>query len=148
LLVVVARPADPETRARRVVASSPHHLSPLGTTDLFTITRVWRADPTRGTAAQEDRFRITLDRNVPWDGSHGGAGWVHLLKFTPTPPGVSMKKVAAGGDGGEDPDASVSEYEFVAPCANRGRCDDAAGTCDCFAGYTGDDCTVLNALAI
>ena len=59
-----------------------------------------------------------------------------------------MKKVAAGGDGGEDPDASVSEYEFVAPCANRGRCDDAAGTCDCFAGYTGDDCTVLNALAI
>jgi len=36
---------------------------------------------------------------------------------------------------------------YVGPCATRGICDHATGTCQCFHGYTNDDCSVLNALA-
>jgi len=34
-------------------------------------------------------------------------------------------------------------YEYVAPCANRGICDSESGTCDCFTGYTGDNCATM-----
>jgi hypothetical protein len=44
--------------------------------------------------------------------------------------------------------ATASTYEYVAPCANRGICDRSAGTCNCFAGYTSDDCSEQSSLAI
>jgi len=36
---------------------------------------------------------------------------------------------------------------YVGPCSQRGICDGTTGVCGCFAGYTGDDCSVMNALA-
>lgn len=36
---------------------------------------------------------------------------------------------------------------YVGPCSTRGICDSGTGTCQCFHGYTNDDCGVLNALA-
>jgi len=38
-------------------------------------------------------------------------------------------------------------YNYVGPCSNRGICDSATGTCACFAGYTSDNCGVMNSLA-
>lgn len=38
-------------------------------------------------------------------------------------------------------------YNYVAQCSNRGICDTATGTCQCFAGYTGDNCGLQDALA-
>ena len=41
--------------------------------------------------------------------------------------------------------ASAESYEYVAPCSGRGLCNE--GNCECFAGYTGDNCNLQSALA-
>ena len=41
-----------------------------------------------------------------------------------------------------------SSYEYVAECSNRGLCDTDAGVCDCFPGYTNDNCDTQSSLAV
>lgn len=41
-----------------------------------------------------------------------------------------------------------STYEYVAECSNRGICDTSSGICDCFGGYTSDDCSTQSSLAV
>ena len=43
---------------------------------------------------------------------------------------------------------STSTYQYVAPCANRGLCNTDSGMCECFPGYTDDNCAVQNSLAL
>jgi len=38
-------------------------------------------------------------------------------------------------------------YQYVSQCANRGTCDSSSGICNCFAGYTNDNCDTQNMLA-
>eukprot|EP01041_Mallomonas_annulata_P009445 gene9445-19621_t len=44
--------------------------------------------------------------------------------------------------------SSSSTYEYVAPCANRGICNEAEGVCQCFPGYSHDDCSQQNSLHV
>merc|ERR1719231_741252 len=39
------------------------------TSDLYTITKIWKSEETKDTATFEDKFRITVDKNVNWDAS-------------------------------------------------------------------------------
>lgn len=44
--------------------------------------------------------------------------------------------------------AVASSYEYVAQCSNRGICDTESGTCQCFPGYTDDNCATQSSLAV
>jgi len=43
---------------------------------------------------------------------------------------------------------ATSSYEYVAQCSNRGMCNANTGLCECFKGYSGDDCHEQNVLAM
>jgi len=44
--------------------------------------------------------------------------------------------------------AQASTYTYVAPCSNRGICDNSAGVCSCFPGYTNDNCDTQSSLHV
>merc|ERR1711918_78693 len=117
--------------------------------DLYTITKIYKEDPSATTFNKigfEDRYRIVLDKNIPFAGttpttstatatatvgSFGmkadavNVGVVGLFKFTP---------------------ATTGNYEFVSQCSGRGSCVD--GACECFKGYTKDDCGTQSTNAV
>jgi hypothetical protein len=112
--------------------------------DLYTISKIYKHPPTSTTftlSGHEDRFRIVLDKNIPFAGTtttssttsgEFGArtgvtnvGIVNLFKFSP---------------------ATTGNYEFVSECSNRGSCVD--GVCECYKGYTNDDCATQSAYAV
>merc|ERR1711988_714020 len=88
------------------------------TTDLYTITKIWKAEETSKTATFEDKYRITVDKSINWDGSEvadpdgdlvKNTGYVQILKFTP---------------------ASTGTYTYVSPCSNRGLCNGDDAVCE------------------
>merc|ERR1712005_16131 len=106
------------------------------TSDLYTITKIWKAEETSKTATFEDKFRITVDKNINWDGSVvadpdgdsvKNTGYVQILKFTP---------------------ASTGSFTYVSPCSNRGLCNGDDAICECFKGYTNDNCDTQSSLAV
>jgi len=44
--------------------------------------------------------------------------------------------------------ATASTYNYVSQCSNRGICNTATGTCQCFPGYTNDDCSIQNSISL
>ena len=39
-------------------------------------------------------------------------------------------------------------YNYIGECSNKGICDYINGLCQCFEGFTGDNCNIQNSLAI
>merc|ERR1711898_55659 len=106
------------------------------TTDLYTITKIWKSEETSRTSIFEDKFRITVDKNINWDGSNiadpdgdgtTNTGYVQILKFTP---------------------ASTGTFTYVSQCSNRGICNSDDALCECFKGYTNDNCDTQSSLAV
>jgi len=109
--------------------------------NLYTISKIYKEDPTETTFIREDRFRIVLDKNLPFPGTtlstvtgtvqyasmdnSTKTGVVNLFKFSP---------------------ATTGNYDFVTQCSNRGTCDE--GLCECFKGYTNDNCDTQSSLAV
>ena len=120
------------------------------TTDLYTITKIWKSEETLQTSrlatpgdlsswistTKEDKFRITVDKSINWDGSElsdpdgngiADTGYVQIVKFTP---------------------ASTGSYTYVSQCSNRGLCNGDDALCECFKGYTNDNCDTQSSLAV
>jgi len=107
--------------------------------NLYTIQKIYKEDPTETTFFVEDRFRIVVDKNLPFPGNtlahvanlkasmdnETSIGVVNLFKFSP---------------------ATTGNYDFVSQCSNRGTCDE--GLCECFKGYTNDNCDTQSSLAV
>merc|ERR1711998_636713 len=106
------------------------------TSDLYTVTKIWKAEETAKTLTFEDKFRITVDKNINWDGSVVAApdgdgtkntGYVQIIKFTP---------------------ATTGTFTYVSQCSNRGLCNSDDAVCECFKGYTNDNCDTQSSLAV
>ena len=81
-------------------------------------------------------FTITVDKNINWDGSKVGdpdgntvkdTGYVQIIKFTP---------------------ATTGTFTYVSQCSNRGLCNSDDALCECFKGYTNDNCDTQSSLAV
>jgi len=134
-----AAPFDP-TNAAVEVTTRQADLNTVESGNLYTITKIYKEDPTSLTFLErEDRFRIVLDKNLPFSGTElsdqgnmlasadnsTSTGVVNLFKFSP---------------------ATTGNYDFVTQCSNRGTCDE--GLCECFKGYTNDNCDTQSSLAV
>jgi len=71
---------------------------------------------------------INTDISTNWGSLvYGGEPTFHIYKFFP---------------------AKASTYNYVAPCSNRGICDNGLGVCSCFPGYTNDNCDTQSSLHV
>merc|ERR1712005_91434 len=117
--------------------------------DLYTISKIYKEDPTTSTfslTGHEDRFRIVLDKNIPFAGTTTSTS---TAKATTTAGSFGMKadEVNVGVVGlFKFTPATTGNYEFVSQCSGRGSCVD--GICECFKGYTKDDCGTQSAYAV
>jgi hypothetical protein len=77
------------------------------------------------------RHVITSDISTNWAHHYGDntadAGKYFVYKFMP---------------------AKASSYEYVAECSNRGTCSRDTGVCECFPGYSSDNCHTQSSLAL
>jgi len=108
--------------------------------NLYRVQRVFTEAPTATTWAKEDRFRIVLDKNIPFSGETTTSAFEHLWNnATMVPASVGVVGLF------KFTPAHTNNYDYVQPCSNRGTCND--GHCACFKGYTNDNCDVQSALA-
>jgi len=105
---------------------------------MYTIKKIWK-EPAGNSSFDstydlQDRYRIMVDKAINWDGSDFGdpdgngvydTGYQYLFKFTPN-----------------------TSYSYVSECSNRGLCNRESGLCECFTGYTNDNCDTQSSLAV
>jgi len=116
---------------------------------IYEIVKIWTAPFTGTTATSEDRFRITVDKPIPWDGSQKIVAAVQTSdSFTPTTamginPIFKFDTETATMDGNKP-----TYYEYVSECSNKGICNAKTALCECFKGYTKADCGTQSAFAL
>ena len=72
-------------------------------------------------------YTITTDVATNWAQDYTGKAAFKIYKFIPSP---------------------NNAYNYVTQCSNRGICNTYDGICDCFPGYTGEACSIMDALSI
>ena len=127
--------------------------------NIYQVEKIYIAYPLvdtgSNTVEEPLRSRIVLDKHV----NFAWPQWQHGPIANSDTPGPLGANVAASGSY-TDPsgsnhvdDVRLRAYKFYPPastvkyvdqCSGRGLCNAAEGLCECFPGYTNDDCSVQN----
>jgi len=90
--------------------------------NIYTIEKIFID---RNSTTYDDQANIVLDMDINFKTEPVGAG-SGVLAYRFYPP---------------------TGYEYVSECSGRGLCNSEEAICECFPGYTSDDCSVQNTLA-
>lgn len=104
------------------VATNPKYMN------IYQVMKIGRENRESTVGGMEEtRYQLVLDMgmNVRYHKSDDITSGARLYKFTPP------KKLV----------------RYVGECSLRGTCDMEEGTCFCFPGFSGDDCSTVNALS-
>ena len=105
---------------------------------IYTLLKTSPALPISDSQRADDLNQLILDS--PVNGVF--TSYRNPTTFTPSFPvdtAAGLYKFYPPSNGG---------FTYAAQCSGRGICDLTAGICNCFAGYTSDNCGVINALAM
>jgi len=105
---------------------------------LYKIEKIYVKSISGTTSTTEDRYVIELDKPVVWAGTQKSAdastvGSAQIFKF----------ETSENADGNE-----ATSFEYVSQCSNRGVCNSETAQCECFKGYTNDNCDTQSAFAV
>jgi len=100
---------------------------------IFRMPKTYKTDPSNPNS-EGMRHQIVLDYGMNsqflWENGNASTSTpAQIYKFHPS---------KANADGG---------YRYVGQCSQRGLCNTDSGLCECFHGYTSDNCGTINALA-
>jgi len=133
--------------------------------NMYEVVKVGVNPMSANTATTEDRYYFVVDKVINWDGAATAARstsrdandrtatgngqdpfeqvWMSHLNLPSV--GVTMAQKVGLQMIVKFDTSSAESYEYVAQCSGRGLCNE--GNCECFAGYTGDNCNLQSALA-
>ena len=129
--------------------------------NMYEIVKIGVNPTSSSTYAVEDRFYFVVDKVIKWDGSatqpRSGIttasadddattaydDWTDdALRESPAEQRIGMQMIV------KFEPASTNNYEYVLQCSGRGLCDSSSGLCECFTGYTNDNCAQQSAIAV
>jgi hypothetical protein len=110
--------------------------------NIYQVKKISREDKTRTDRpktnygiwdSEQVRNQIVLDYSMNadfvWTGGIGETADTSAVVYKFYPPSISQR------------------YDYAGECSNRGICNKATGLCDCFPGYSSDNCGMVNALS-
>jgi len=116
---------------------------------LYEIVKIWTAPYTSTTATTENRYRITVDKPIPWDGSNKCAAAVQTSATFTTSTAHGITPIFKFDTETQTMDGNKpTYYEYVSECSNKGLCNAQTALCECFKGYTNADCGTQSAFAL
>merc|ERR1719395_148201 len=133
------------------VSCDSNHLNAcLNKGDLYTVVEVGVDAPSASTGTTEDRFYFVVDKAINWDGSATAArsAFRGSVMDEGDTSGATAGTQLVGIHSIVKFEPGPTSYEFVQQCSGRGLCNGDDGLCECFTGYTSDNCDQQSALAV
>jgi len=133
-----------------VLVSATDAAASANTGNLYTVVKVGVDAPSASTGTTEDRFYFVVDKAINWDGSATAArsAFRGSVMDEGDTSGATAGTQAVGIHSIVKFEPGPTSYEFVQQCSGRGLCNGDDGLCECFTGYTSDNCDQQSALAV